>query len=466
MHHNRDPSHSDFLFEDGPRRFRSLQPDAEMLKLEQELRARNLLWHPEVQWLMEKAVQCSDKNARWARDKFRMILEAERIHCMRTGEVFALAPPQLLSQGQIHLVTQLDGESFMIPRRALSRGLLIAGPQGSGKSRFVAWLCRQLNAAEPRICWWLVDPKLEFKDWAESLDALYLDCDEPYARLDLKPPPGLSYESWLTCLAPQIGQVIGAIYGIQLIQEAGMLCIQMKADYEKKIGPTEISLQDLFNAVPFVPGVSSGRRSGYKDAVITGLSRILSGSGQLFKCRRGIDLAGLLERKQNVIFGTRSITDRFSASFLVTYLVWFLHEFDRYAPPSDDPKSCLIIDDASRYIATKEGFDKDRSLSSLAAALMTLRSSGRCFCAVSQAPHLIDPGVLSQLHTVVAIGGLHYKDDTQLLAKMMGLDEQQRLAISHLKQRECVAMCASAPWSYPVHSYVPFVEKNPWIKKI
>ena len=187
----------------------------------------------------------------------------------------------------------------MIPRRALSRGLLAAGPQGSGKSRFVVWLCRQLNAADPPISWWLIDPKLEFKGWAESLNALYLDCDEPHVRLDLKPPPGLSYERWLTSLAPQIGEVIGSIYGIEILQECGTICTQIRADHERKMGPTEISLQDLYSAVPFASGVSSGRRSGYKDGLMTGLLRILSGSGQLFKCRRGIDLAGLLERKKN-----------------------------------------------------------------------------------------------------------------------------------------------------------------------
>jgi hypothetical protein len=50
-----------------------------------------------------------------------------------------------------------------------------------------------------------------------------------------------------------------------------------------------------------------------QEAVVTGLSRILSGSGNLFKCRKGIHLSELFKR--NVILGTRSITDDFAARF-------------------------------------------------------------------------------------------------------------------------------------------------------
>lgn len=458
MYKNKDPSHSDYLFENKPRRWRSVEPDRELLDLEAELRARNLLYDSEIQWLVEKASLCSDKNSRWARDKLRMILEADRIEDMRTSDVFRpLAPAQQLGQGQLHLVTQVDGTPFMIPRQALSRGMLVAGRQGGGKSRFIIWLCRKLNRADPPISWFLIDPKLGFKSWAQSLDAIYLDTDDPDVRIDMTPPPGLTYEKWFLSLAPQIGEIIGVIYGTEILQQAAALCIQYREDYIKKTGrSTEISLQDWFHAVPFVEGVSSGRRSGYKDAVVTGLSRILSGSGELFKCRKGIDLCSLLKR--NVILGTRSITDSFAARFLAVFLVWYLHEFDRYAPPIDDPRSFLIIDDAARYIGLKEGFDSGRGLSSLAAALTTLRSSGRCFCPVTQLPHLVDPAVLSLLQTVVQVSGLNYAEDTQIMAKMLGLkNEEQRLALSHLRKREVIARCACSAWPFAVHSYVPDV---------
>jgi hypothetical protein len=48
---------------------------------------------------------------------------------------------------------------------------------------------------------------------------------------------------------------------------------------------------------------------------------------------------------------------------------------------------------------------------------------------VTQIRHLIDPGVFSLMHTIVNIGGLHHSADTSLLAKTMGLNERQRLAL-------------------------------------
>jgi len=456
MYKDKDPSGSDFLFEEGSGGFRSMEPDKELLSLESELRRRKLLFQPEVQWLVEKAALCSGKNRQWARQQIRLLLESDRIVDMRTGDILRpLAPSQLLSQGEIHLVTQVDGTPFMIPRRALSRGLFVTGPQGGGKSRFLIWLLLKFNAAQPPIHWFVIDPKLELKPWAEPLGALYIDADDPDIGIDLKPPPGgLTYDKWLPSLVPQIGEVIGVVYGTEILQGAATVAVAARENFMRASGKsTEICLQDLFNSIPFVEGISSWRRSQYKDALVTGLSRVLSGSGNLFKCRKGIDLARLF-CDHNVIFGTRSITDDFAARFLAVFLLWYLHELDRFSPPSDGPKSALIIDDAHRYVGAREGFDAGRSLSSLGSILTTLRSSGRCFIAVSQVPHLVDSGVLSLMQTVVQIGALHHASDTQLVAKLMGLSEPQRLALSRLKQREVVAMCGSSVWNEVVHGYV------------
>lgn len=240
MFHNKDPSDSDFLFEDRSREFKSLQPDREALALEQELRKRNKLFDPLVAWLTEKAVLTNDGSSRWASDKLKMILEAERIEDMRTSDPFRpLAPPQLISRGEIHLISQFDGSgttAYRIERRALSRGVFITGLPGGGKTRFLIWLCKQLNSSG--IPFFVISPKgsSELKPWAQELDALCVDTEHGDVSIDLSPPPvpGLTYETWLSSLTPLIGDILGLIYGIEIIQQGGDLCIEMRNDWIRK----------------------------------------------------------------------------------------------------------------------------------------------------------------------------------------------------------------------------------------
>jgi len=362
--------HSDFLFNNKSQRYRLFEPDEEFLKLEQEIRQKHLQHTKAVRKLMKIAANPHGNNSQWARDKLRMILESERIMDMRTGDVFRpLAPHQLISQGNLHLFNQIDGAAWKIPLDALTRGMLLTGPQGGGKTRLLIWVCKQLNNAG--IPFFILDPKLGLKQWADYLNAVYIDVDD--ISIDLSPPPGLGYEIFLPSLMPQLGETIGIIYGIELLQETAQICIGQRNKYIKKTGKsTGICLKDLYNAAHFVSNASRGRRAGYKDALATGLSRILAGSGNLFKCRKGIDLATLFN--SNVILGCRSITDDFAAKFLGLYLLYYLYESERYSLPSDKLKRVLIFDDAARFLARSQGFDSATKTSSFTNIFFT--SSG------------------------------------------------------------------------------------------
>ena len=434
-----------------------MEPDKELLELETQLRNRYLLYDTTVQWFMEKAAFGSKSSRQWAIDKLRMILEAESIEDLRTGDVYRpLAPKQLIDSGDLHLYNQVDGIPWRIPVNALKRGLFLTGPQEGGKTYFLIYICSQLNEFSPPIPFFILDPKQELKDWAKYLNAVYVEISD--ISFDLSPPPGLTYEQFLPALMPQLADILGLIYGTEILQQAAVICIELRNQYIQNTGQTtEISLLDIHNAVPFVKESSKGRRLGYREAVSTSLGRILSGSGNLFKCRKGVNLSTLFNH--NVILGTRSITDDFAAKFLAMFLLYWLYESERFSPPSDHAKRALIIDDASRYLSVRPGFDASATTSSFTNIYTRLRSSGNCVITTSQIPHLADPGILALSHSVICVGPLHYGKDTRLLADMMGLDEQQRLGLSKLKKREVIGRAAGTDWAGFVHGYTVDVSK-------
>lgn len=446
MAKNKDPV--SFLFNNNPGRFKSLEPNEEFLKLEDEVRQRNLIYNPNIQRLMNIAAFGNDSGALWAKQKIQMILESDRIMDMETGDVFRpLAPEQLLSQGDLLLFNQVDGTPWKIPTDTLTRGVLLAGSQGSGKTMLLISICKQLGNAG--IPFFILDPKLGLKQWAAYLDATYIDVDD--ISIDLSPPPGLTYEQFLPAIVPQLGETIGVIFGIELLQEAAQICINQRNEYIKTGRQTEISVKDLYDAIPFVRNTSSGRRSGYKDGLMTGLSRILSGSGNLFSCRKGIDLATLFN--SNVILGCRSIVDDFAVKFLGLFLLYWLYESGRYSLPSNKLKRVLVFDDASRFLANSTGFDFSTKTSNFTNIFSCLRSSKNGFITTTQVPHLADPGIVALSHTAICVGALHYEKDTKVITQMMGLNKDQRMAINHLAKRETIGLSAGTAWPKVVHGH-------------
>ena len=461
--HSRDHA-GDFLFDKGERRYNSLEPDKQFLRLEDELRRRLLIFDPHVQWLLDKYACGSQSNEQWVREELQKMLEADRIMDMRTGSVFRpLAPSKLLQQGDLHLFNQVDGTPWKISRDALTRGVLLTGPQGGGKTRLLIWLCRQLCSFDPPIPFFIIDPKQELAGWADHLNATYITLDEncgPVIGIDLSPPPGLSDQAWLTSLMPLLGETIGVIFGVEILQDAAITALAKLEGLRQSGEPGQLCLGDIHEAVQFVNQTSSGRRAGYKDAALTGIARILRGSGNLFRCRQGIDLAGLFQG-HNVILGGRAITDEFAAKFLTVYFIWYLHELERFSPATSALRRVLILDDATRSLSARSGFDASSGTSSFTNIFATLRSSGNGVITTTQIPHLADPGILALSHTIICVGGLHYAQDTRLLAQMMSLNPDQQQAITKLSQQEAIGISAGSAWPGVVHGFTPNVPDIP-----
>ena len=145
MHHNNDPPQNPHGA--SRRRFRLLEPDPEISELESKLKERQLASDPDVVRLLRNARFYSDESRQWAIGQLRAVLSKESADSTASGSAFRpLAPVQWLSQGDLHLYDQVDNTPWYIPLNALTRGMLLAGPQGGGKTRFLISLCLQLNA--------------------------------------------------------------------------------------------------------------------------------------------------------------------------------------------------------------------------------------------------------------------------------------------------------------------------------
>ncbi len=425
--------------------------DPELAALIAKLKQHGFLAQRQVQWLLRTAVMGSPQNKANARKDLNQMVEAIEQDDMRSDDAFRpLAPRNLIDAGTLHLFNQTDGSPWRIDPDVLTRSVLLCGPQGGGKSRLLVWLCKQLVNLNPPVPFFILDPKGALKDWADALGAVYVDIED--IRFDLSPPPGLRYDQFLTSVMPQIGDLIGSIYGIEILQQAARICLDLRRHYihlTKK--NTELCLKDIHSGLPLIKDASKGRRVGYRDGVSTGLGRILDGSGALYQCRKGVELATLFQH--NVILGCRSITDDFAARFLAFHLLFWLYEAERYTRPCDHLKRVLVLDDATQFLSMRVGFENGVQISPFTNIYARLRSSGNGVIVTTQTPHLSDPGILALSHTVICVGSLHYGKDTRLLAEMMGLNDAQRDQLCRLGNREAVGVSIGSPWRRAVHGF-------------
>ena len=435
-----------------------INPDPEVVPVEDECRQKYLIFRPDVQKLL-KLAYVSERIRPSALARLRVILNSYGIQGIRSPDVFMpYGPEQLLSQGNVLVLIQADGKEWLIPADSLLTGGLIIGPQQAGKSRFIVHLCLQIQKANPNVVITLIDPKGGFVDYAPLLNA---DClDLAIASFDLRPPSGIQYDNFVFEYVPILCDGANLIYGVDIVNEASLIALQERKNFIESTGKqdTELCIKDIWAATSIVGGTSSGRRQGYREAAETALSRIV-GNRSLFACRKGISLEKLFTK--NTILNGRCLTDDLECRSLLSYFLYYKFQQSRYLPETNKLQHLIIVDDASRFLGTADYTGTSKRISPLGSILALLRATGTGVIAATQLPGFLDPSVIALSRFMAVIGPMSGKENLDVVRNCMSLNDEAISAVTKLSTREGIAFAPNTAFKGIVHGWVPLVETPP-----
>ncbi len=383
--------------------------------------------------------------------RLQVILESHEDECMRKPDEFRpYGPEELLGQGDLHLLDQMDGVKFIINLHKLLTGLLLIGPQGSGKSRFIRSLCKQITTISPAIKTLIIDPKNGFR----SLPGFrHLDLET--LSFDLKSPSNSNQQNFIFEFMPVLSSILSLVFGLNYINDAADIALSILQQYEKQTGKKAVlCLRDIFEAL-LTMKPKNFKEVGYHGSAKAGLTSVL-GKNNLFDCRAGLPLEWLFS--ENTVINARSLTSETQCKTLFNYLLFWLYQQARNLPESKKIRLILIIDDSSRFIGIEHNYDAHRRTSQLGHMLAVLRATGVCVIFATQIASQIDPSALSLCRSMIVFGNVNGEENLKVVQNFMSLTPEQKNAILRFQTREALAFVSDSVWPYPVHGWTPFIE--------
>ncbi len=420
--------------------------------IEARLRDAQLIFNPEVKHLLKTANSAfSEKVFESVINRLELILESYQTECLRKPDPFRpYGPEELLSQGNLYLIDQINRISFKIDLNKLLTGVVVVGPQGSGKSRFIIHLCNEFKKINPAIKITLIDPKNGF---GNRRNFRHLDLNK--TSLDLTSPPNANQNNFIYEFIPILANICSLIYGLDFLNQAADIAISQIQQYCKQTSKeTALCLRDIYEALLTIKP-NNFRQVGYHDAAKTALSLII-GKQNLFSCRKGLSLEWLF--RENTVINARSLTSEIQCKALITYLLYWLYQQAKNLPESKEIKQIIVVDDATRFIGIEHQYDARRRTSSLGHILAVLRSAGICAIFATQLPAQIDPAVLFLSRSMIVAGNVNGEENLRIIQNFMSLTPEQKNAILRFQTRETLVFISGSKWARPVHGWIPFVE--------
>ena len=427
----------------------------ELIALEKELRSKTLIFRSDVQGLLKTA------NATFSQaiydsvtNRLRLILELHKTECTRKPDPFRpYGPQQFLSKGSLHLLDQIDDVRFKIDPDKLITGMLIIGPQGSGKSRFIANLCAEFTRVKPNAVITLIDPKNGFINLPN-----FRHIDSDNISLDSTAPSNANQNNFTYEFMPILASICSLIFGLDFLNQAVDIALSQLQQYVNQTGKeTALCLRDIYEALLIIKP-KNFREIGYHSAAKTALSLIL-GKQNLFSCRKGLSLERLFG--ENTVINARSLTNEMQCKVLLIFLLYWLYQRARNLPETKEIKHIVIIDDATRFVGVANQYDAQKRTSPLGHILAVLRAAGIAVVFATQLPAQIDPAALSLSRSMAVVGNINGEENLRVIQSFMSLTPEQKNSILRFQTREILAFVSGSAWPYPIHGWVPFVEDLP-----
>lgn len=427
----------------------------ELKALEKELRAKALIFRSDVEGLLKTA------NATFSQaiygsvtNRLRLILESHDTECLRKPDEYRpYGPEQRLSQGSMHLMDQMDEVPYNIDLNKLITGMLILGPQGSGKSRFITHLCNEFSRLKPDVNITIIDPKNGFSNLQNFR---HIDLDK--ISIDLTSPSKANQNNFEYEFLPVLANIGSLIYGLEFLNQAVDIAHSQLQQYANQTGEeTVLCLRDIYEALLAIKP-KNFREIGYHSAAKTALSLIL-GKQNLFSCRKGLSPEWLFS--ENTVINARSLTDEMQCKIFLIFLLYWLYQRARNLPESKEIYQVIIVDDGTRFIGVANQYDAKKRTSPLGHILAVLRSAGICVIFATQLPAQIDPAALSLSRSMAVVGNISGEENLRVIQSFMSLVPKQKDAILRFKTREMLVFISGSAWPYPVHGWAPKIEDLP-----
>lgn len=346
---------------------------------------------------------------------------------MRTLTPPDLAPMVPASAGNdvVTLGMQVNPENglavgpWSIPKNHLTRGTLVAGTTGSGKTNSVLQLIKEVHSD----AWIIVfDPKREYRCLQSTLNATVRSfTGSNLLTHNLLKPEGPS-DIWAKQFASILAEVIfrsnpAAGYKSVVIQELDRLyrdrgIPEGSADFPH-VGHL---VEALKNRAHFAPP----RERGWIDSALRVLEPLGIGSArQAFHVREGQSLAGLLDGL--TVIELDSIGDPDAGALLVSVLLQKLRNRQDNQPPHASLQGLIVVEEAQHLLAQGQ-----EATSTIATACREIRSLGIGLVLVTQLPSQFTKHALANVNTLIA-HRLSLPDDANLMARFTELPDASLL---------------------------------------
>jgi Helicase HerA, central domain len=427
----------------------------ELEAIENELRDNALKNRADVKFLLKRVNQTYNEAIYHSEiTRLRLILETHHTTSRRKPDPYRpYGPIQLLSQGDLHLMDQMDEVPLYIDSNTLTTGAIILGPQGSGKSKAITHITNEFSRVRPDVTITIIDPKNGFRNLPN-----FRPIDLSNSSFDLKAPPNVDPKNFIFEFMPPLADTCGLIYGLAFLNQAIDIAYSQIQHYIQQTNEeTALCLRDIYEVLCNIK-VKNFRQVGYLDAAKTASSLII-GKQNLFSCRKGLALEELFST--NTVINARSLTHEMQSKAFCLYLLFWLYQRAKTLPDTNTLKHIIIIDDATMFIGTSHQSYGQKKTSSLGHILAVLRSSGVCCIFASQLPAQIDPAVLSLCRNMIVVGNINGDEHLRVIKSFMSLSEDQKTALPRFKSREALAFISGSPWPRPVHGWTPYVEDVP-----